>query len=212
MAKLLFSLLYRLLSTIRIPRLLRRILDEERAEFCRQRAILADGSRFGPSAIVHARPDQRDMLRLGTNTLVDGELLVHDYGGRIEIGDNTYVGIGSRIWSGESVKVGNDVFIAHNVNITDTNSHQVDARERHEHYLDHIVNGNPFRKGSIETAPVVIGDHAWINFNVGILKGVTIGEGAIVGACSLVTKDVPPYTLVAGNPLREIKKLPRPGK
>ena len=141
---------------------------------------------------------------------MDGELLVHDYGGVIEIGENTYVGMGSRIWSGEHVKVGNDVFIAHNVNITDTNSHQMDARERHDHYVDHIVMGNPFQKGNVETSPVVIGDHAWINFNVGILKGVRIGEGAIVGACSLVTKDVQPYTLVAGNPLREIKKLPQP--
>lgn len=211
MKNALFQAVFGLLRFLGVPKLLRRLIDEDRIRQSASRVTLEAGARFGASAVVHNRPERRDRVHLGAGTLVDGELLIHDYGGSIEIGENTYVGQGSRIWSGESVKVGSDVFIAHNVNITDTNSHQIDARERHEHYVDHIVKGNPFRKGSIETAPVVIGNHAWINFNVGILKGVTIGEGAIVGACSLVTKDVPPYTFVAGNPLREIKKLPRPG-
>ncbi|MBK9292954.1 MAG: hypothetical protein IPM57_00660 [Oligoflexia bacterium] len=83
----------------------------------------------------------------------------------------------------------------------------MDAIERKEHYIRTCVNKKPFEKGSIKTAPVIIEDHAWINFGVGILKGVKIGEGAIVGAMSLVTKDVPPYTLVAGNPAQIIKNI-----
>ena len=56
--------------------------------------------------------------------------------------------------------------------------------------------------------PIVIKDKAWIGFNSIILKGVTIGEGAIVGAGSVVTKDVPPYTIVAGNPARIVREIP----
>lgn len=55
--------------------------------------------------------------------------------------------------------------------------------------------------------PIIIGDDAWIGFNAIILKGVTIGEGAVVGAGAVVTKDVPPYTVVAGNPAGVVKKL-----
>ncbi|MBV8923397.1 DapH/DapD/GlmU-related protein, partial [Bradyrhizobium sp.] len=57
-------------------------------------------------------------------------------------------------------------------------------------------------------APVVIADKVWIGFNASILKGVTIGEGAVVGACSVVTRDVPPFAVVAGNPARVIRTLP----
>ncbi len=56
-----------------------------------------------------------------------------------------------------------------------------------------------------ELAPVIIGNDVWIGANVVIMNGVTIGHGAIIGATSVVTKDVPPYTIVAGSPARVIK-------
>ena len=59
----------------------------------------------------------------------------------------------------------------------------------------------------IKSAPVVIEDHVWIGFNVAILKRVTIGKGAIIGAGSVVTQDVEPFTVVAGNPAKIIKQL-----
>ena len=60
---------------------------------------------------------------------------------------------------------------------------------------------------NVAHAPVVIANKAWIGFNVTVLKGVTIGEGAVVAACAVVTKDIPPYSLVAGNPAQIIRKL-----
>ncbi|HWY61214.1 MAG TPA: acetyltransferase [Rhizomicrobium sp.] len=56
-------------------------------------------------------------------------------------------------------------------------------------------------------APVVISDKAWIGFGTTILKDVTVGEGAVVGACSVVTKDVELWTVVAGNPVRILRRL-----
>lgn len=62
----------------------------------------------------------------------------------------------------------------------------------------------------ITTAPIRLHDNVWIGFDVCILPGVTIGEGAVVGARSVVMSDVAPYTVVAGNPARVIRELPRP--
>lgn len=58
--------------------------------------------------------------------------------------------------------------------------------------------------------PVSIGDHAWIGFRAIVLPGVSIGEGAVVGAGAVVSRDVPPFTIVAGNPARPIGSRPRP--
>ncbi len=57
-------------------------------------------------------------------------------------------------------------------------------------------------------SPVHVGDKSWIGFNSIVLKGVTIGEGAVVGAGSVVTKDVSAWTVVAGNPARVIREIP----
>jgi acetyltransferase-like isoleucine patch superfamily enzyme len=149
----------------------------------------------------------KEKIEIGNNTHVRGELLVFAYGGKIKIGDNCYVGANSHIWSGESVEIGNNVLISHNVNIIDSDSHEKNNIDRAEGFIKLIQQGHPKEKGSILTAKISIKDYAWINFNSIILKGITIGEGAIVAAGAVVTKDVPPFTMVAGNPAKEIKKL-----
>ncbi len=101
------------------------------------------------------------------------------------------------------------MLLAQNVHVIDTNVHQLSALERAEHFLRTEVHGQPYLRGSIKTGPVEIGDHAWLNFGVSVLRGVKIGEGAVIGAGSLVTKDVPSYTLAVGNPARVIREVPR---
>ena len=71
---------------------------------------------------------------------------------------------------------------------------------------DHDPNSSEF---SGRLRPVVIEDRAWIGTRAMVLPGVRIGEGAIVGAGSIVTKDVLPYTIVAGNPAKELRKRPQ---
>ena len=70
-----------------------------------------------------------------------------------------------------------------------------------------IDSGSWIEKKNITTSPITIKDYAWISFGATILKGVTIGRGAIVSANAVVTKDVPDFTMVAGNPAKTVKDL-----
>ena len=156
---------------------------------------------------VHNIANDKTKIQIGENTHIRSELLVFLYGGQIMIGDNCYLGHNSFIWSGNSIKIGNDVFISHNCSVIDTNSHEIDYSQRAETYKDRLKYGNPKQESNIQTAPIIIEDHAWLSFNVIVLKGVTIGKGAIIAAGSVVTKDVPAFTMVAGNPAKFVKNI-----
>jgi|PlaIllAssembly_1097288.scaffolds.fasta_scaffold153701_2 acetyltransferase-like isoleucine patch superfamily enzyme len=164
-------------------------------------------ARFAPGADITNILGNRDAIRIGGRTVLAGQLLTFGHGGDIEIGDWCFVGPGSRIWSAASVHVGHRVLISHNVNVHDSDSHSLDAAERHAQYVEIVQRGHPRQAGSIRAAPVVIGDDAWIGFNSTVLKGVTIGPGAIVAAGSVVTGDVPPWSVVAGNPATVVRSL-----
>ncbi len=134
-------------------------------------------------------------------------MLTFGHGGRISLGDYCYVGEGTRIWSALSITIGNRVLISHNVNIFDNDTHPIDdPKERHRQFVEIITNCHP-QQIDLRERPVVIGDDVLIGCQSIILSGVTIGDGAVVGAGSVVTRDVPPMTLVAGNPARELRKL-----
>lgn len=171
------------------------------------RKILLDAKAvIHPTAVIHNIRQQRDAIRVGANTHLKGELLTFAHGGQISIGEYCYVGEQSHIWSAKGINIGNRVLISHNVNIFDSLTHPINARERHEHYLKIITSGHPDQV-DLDEAPVQIGNDVWIGCLAIILKGVTIGEGAVVGAGSVVSKDVPPFTIVAGNPARVIREL-----
>ncbi|WP_375379490.1 acyltransferase [Hymenobacter volaticus] len=111
----------------------------------------------------------------------------------------------------DRVEIGNDVLLSWGCTILDNNAHSTNWYERKNDVLDWKRGLDENKIGTykdwsvVKTAPVIIKDKAWIGFNVIILKGVTIGEGAIVGAGSVVTKDVPDFAIVAGNPAKFIK-------
>jgi acetyltransferase-like isoleucine patch superfamily enzyme len=174
---------------------------------CTEQVEIGENAFFYNESEVFNLQNNPNKIEIGINTHIRGELLVFKYGGEIRIGNNCYVGDGSRIWSGDSITIGDNVLISHNVNIVDTNSHEIDYIERSERYKDLLINGPWETKGIIKTSPIIIEDYAWISFGAIILKGVTIGRGAIIAAGAVVTKDVPDYTLVAGNPAKLIKKV-----
>lgn len=165
------------------------------------------GAKFYPAASVQNFSNNPESIVVGSGTHIRGMLGVFKYGGQIVLGKNCYVGEFSRIQSGEQVIIGDHVLISHNVNISDSSAHEIDHLERASSYQRLLKEGHPELKGSIQTAPVVIEDYVWINFNSIVLRGVRIGKGAIVAAGSVVTKDVPPFVLVGGNPAKILKNL-----
>jgi acetyltransferase-like isoleucine patch superfamily enzyme len=166
-----------------------------------------NSSLLESASIVNISGDPARIV-IGANTFVRGELVIYGHGGQINIGDYCYVGENTRIWSALRITIGNRVLIAHNVNIHDNISHPIDPHLRHEHYKHIITLGHPREGLDLSEREVIIEDDAWIGFNSTILRGVRIGRGAVVGACSVVTKDVPEMSVVVGNPAKIIKKIP----
>ena len=155
--------------------------------------------------IVNHQQDKSKIV-IGKETRVRGELMVLNHGGSIEIGDYCFIGPQTRIWSSKKIVIGNRVLISHNVNIHDNISHPLDAALRHKDFINIFTQGH---QGNVELreAEIIIEDDAWIGFNCIILKGVKIGKGAIIGAGSTITKDIPAYAVVAGNPPQIVKRL-----
>jgi len=161
-----------------------------------------------PNAEVSNLSQQPNFITIGKNSVIRGELLIHPHSGKISLGESCYVGDGARIWSSESVCIGNRVLISHNVNIHDTDSHSIDANLRSQHFYAIMTTGHPKENiFDIKASPIAIDDDVWIGFNSTILKGVKIGKGSIIAACSVVTKDVPPNVIVAGNPAKIVKSI-----
>ena len=120
----------------------------------------------------------------------------------VTIGENTFFG-GSRIVVADRVDIGDDVLVSWGCTIADHNSHPTAWADRADDVRKYYRGEKDLTNVAI--APVRIADKAWIGFNATILKGVTIGEGAIVASGSVVTKDVAPFTIVGGNPARLIR-------
>lgn len=147
-------------------------------------------------------------ISIGRFTHVRGELLAFAHGGAISIGEYCYIGESTRIWSARSIRIGSRVLIAHNVTILDSLTHPIGAKARHEHFKHIITDGHPDRIDLGERA-VDIGDDVWIGCMSIVLRGISLGRGAIVGAGSVVTENVSPWTIVAGNPARIVRELDR---
>ena len=168
---------------------------------------LGIGSRFYPESEVFNIRNNSEYIRIGENSHIRGELLLFGHGGEIEIGNNVYLGKGSRIWSADKVVIGNNVLISHNVNIIDTDSHEIDHIKRADTFVKMTKEGHASVNQNIQSKSIIIEDFAWLSYNVSILKGVRIGKGAVVAAGSIVTKDVEAFTLVKGNPAKFAKNI-----
>lgn len=141
-------------------------------------------------------------LKIGKMSIIEGNLIFDKENSAISIGDRTFVGGNSSIIAYDNIEIGNDVLISWGCTLIDTNSHSVNFEERKNDVIDYYNGKKDWSK--VVTMPIKINDKVWIGFNSIILKGVTIGEGAIVAAGSVVTKNIEPYTIVGGNPAKKI--------
>lgn len=174
--------------------------------FGRRYCSIEPGAVIHDTARIFNNSGTRSAIRIGRFTHVRGELLTFAHGGAISVGEYCYIGESTRIWSARSIRMGDRVLVAHNVTILDNLTHPIGARARHEHFKHIITAGHPEHIDLGERA-VDIGDDVWIGCMSVVLRGVSLGQGAIVGAGSVVTESVPPWTLVAGNPARIIREL-----
>ena len=129
------------------------------------------------------------MLVDGSFRVFAGTRIVIDDGAQLKVGSG-YINSDARIECFASITLGDDVAIASQVVIRDSDSHQ----------LKSVIGA------STPTAPILIGDHVWIGLGATILKGVTIGDGAVIAAGAVVTRDVPSHSLVAGVPARVVRE------
>jgi len=147
-------------------------------------------------------------ISIGEDSIIHADIsFEEEHGGEVRIGNRTFVGR-SHLICYRRLVIGDDVIMSWGITIVDHDSHSIDWEKRRDDVRDWSRGKKNWKH--IAHAPVVVGDKAWIGFNVSILKGVTIGEGAVVGACSVVTKDIPAYAVAVGNPARVVRSLSSP--
>jgi len=141
-------------------------------------------------------------------SLCDGTVLDVGPQGQVSLGDYALV-TAAWIICDERVEIGDYALISWNVVLMDTYRVPPDILSRRR-ALEAVSRASPRRLDSLAPArPVRIGSNVWIGFEACVLPGVTIGEGAVVGARAVVVEDIPPYTVVAGNPARVVRHLDR---
>lgn len=165
-----------------------------------------DNVRISKLAQISNDALNRNAIKLGSGVSIDGILQVFYGEGHITIGDMSYVGPNSRIWSSVDIRIGSHCLISHNCNIIDSNSHPIDAQLRRLDY-ENIYNGGKGLSDKVSCKPIELGDDVWIGANSCIMKGVTLGDRTIVAAGSVVTKSFPSDVIVAGNPAKIVKVL-----
>lgn len=145
-------------------------------------------------------------IRIGRESIVRCRIAFDSPAGRVTIGDRCYIGA-SHLICHTGITLGDDVIVSWGVTIVDHDSHSLDWSERRNDVADWARHEK--RWNHVAIAPVTLGNKCWIGFGASILKGVTVGDGAVVGANSVVTRDVPAFSVAVGSPARVVRQLQR---
>lgn len=165
-------------------------------ELLRERAVCKDLCYEYNSLKPSATDKRVDMIRnlfgkTGKTFLIEQPFFC-DYGYNIEIGENFYMNMNCVILDGAKITFGDNVFVAPNCGFY-TAGHPLDVVQRN--------------KGLEYAYPITIGNNVWIGANVTVLPGVSIGDNSVIGAGSVVNKDISANVLAVGNPCRVVREL-----
>jgi len=141
---------------------------------------------------VELRATDGGIIQLGKRVSIGRNAVLIAQGGEIVIGDDCYIGDGSFIVAKEAVSVGSGTLIAEYVVIRDQ---------------DHSIDSLPIRLAGFETAPIEIGDGVWVGCKATILRGVRVGDGAVIGAHALVRSNISDGMLAVGLPAKAVRCL-----
>jgi len=180
----------------------------------KNKSICIDASSVVLSSTKFKIFSDSNLIKIGKNTMVGCNFIFESDKGEIILGDNTFINGGTSLISREKIIIGSNVTIAWGCTIYDHNSHSLNYLHRREDINSQL---SCYRKGrsfiaeknwnTVKAAKIIIEDDVWIGFGCTILKGVTIGRGAIVGAQSVVRDNVEPWVVIAGNPAVVLKRL-----
>jgi acetyltransferase-like isoleucine patch superfamily enzyme len=143
-------------------------------------------------------------LRVGRGVTLWRTSLAAEENGVIEIGDYCYLANASLACT-ERITIGSHVVVAGGVTIVDSDFHPLSPAGRLADTVALSTRGDRTRRPAVDVRPVVVEDDVWIGYNATILKGVTIGAGAVVAPGAVVVRDVAPGAHVAGNPARPVE-------
>lgn len=158
-----------------------------------ERIHLGNGVRISGQATLRANTDHPRGIFIGDGSSVHESALIAANRGKVSIGRSSWVGPFCLIYGNGVVSIGNNVLVAGHSSIN-TVSHRFERCDL------------PINDQGIHCDPVHIEDDVWIGMNAVILQGITIGRGAIVGAGAVVTRDVPPWSIVTGVPARVVRR------
>jgi acetyltransferase-like isoleucine patch superfamily enzyme len=136
-------------------------------------------------------------LTIGEHVLLEPNVWLTG-SGHIHIGDGTFLNLGVQVAAVDRVTIGAHCMFANGCFVTDGN-HRFDDLDRPITWQGFTTKG-----------PTTVGDNVWCGANVVITSGVTVGERCVVGANSVVTRDLPPYSIAAGAPARVLREITRP--
>lgn len=196
-----------------MKKILRLIIDNLYfIRFSKKVQLNGEGQKFyrttKVSLIKNSKPSD---IIIESNARIHG-ILISNNGGKIRIGKFVHIAPNAKIACVNSISIGAYTGIGSFVTIVDNNYHPVNPYDRK--IMRQTSEGSDKRSWvHSDSKPIVIGENVWVGEYARILKGVTIGENSIVAANTVVTKDVPPNSIVAGNPGKVVKtdidKLPR---
>lgn len=154
---------------------------------------LSEGGQMGKTNII-----------IGNDCILECHIVIYNPDAQVIIGDRVYIGNQTTIFCNDKIEIEGDALISWNCTLIDSNAHPL----RWEDRKNDVINWQQRKKDwtHVDNKPILIKSKTWVGFNSAIMKGVSLGEGSIVAAASVVTKNVEPFTIVGGNPATFIKK------